>query len=98
VADDTPVLTYRCGGSAGITRSCQKWRTGFPFHPEYGGIQGTWSKIVMLRDFRDGLGVCQEKSKLLIDKQTLRYSRKMGLFELFIKNGEFMYIEPIFLL
>lgn len=52
----------------------------------------------MLRDFRDGLGVCQEKSKLLIDKQTLRYSRKMGLFELFIKNGEFMYIEPIFLL
>jgi hypothetical protein len=39
------------------------WRTGFPFHPEYGGIQGTWCKIVMLQDFREAFSRCQGNLK-----------------------------------
>jgi len=38
-------------------------RTGFPFHPEYGGIQGTCCKIVMLQDFREGFFFCQGNLK-----------------------------------
>jgi hypothetical protein len=63
VADDAPWLTYRCGGSAGIAMPCEAWRTGFPFHPEYGGIQGTCRKIVMLQDFREGFPCCQGNLK-----------------------------------
>jgi hypothetical protein len=66
----THLFSLTVAGAAPELPCREAWCTGFPFHPEYGDIQGTCSKIEMLPDFREGFPSCQENIKLsLINKK-----------------------------